>query len=391
MVPTAPNRLRVVHLVLQLDTGGMEKLLVEFARHADRQRFDLRFVSLTTRGTLGGDIEALGWPVTALHDPGGLRPGLLWRLSRLFREWKTDVVHAHNSRPLIYGAPAARLAGVSTVVATRHGQSFGVSRRKHAAYRLSALFADHVVTVSQDVAELSASRGLRRSKLRVICNGIDTARFAFAGPQAGGPAVYVGRLAPEKDVGTLLHAAAEVVRAEPAFRLEIAGDGVCAADLHRLADELGLHGHVRFLGEVRDVPALLQRASVFVLPSLTEGISLTVLEAMARGLPVVTTRVGGNREVVAEGETGLLVSPADPHTLAGALLQVHRHPDEGRRMGQAGRLRVESQFDVRQTVAAYEALYEGQSIGRPLATDPAPRVQQPRGAAAVPELVRSVP
>lgn len=339
----------------------MEKLLVEFARHVDRRRFELRFVSLSTRGVLADEIESLGWPVTALEEPPGLRPGLMLRLAGLFRRWKVDVVHAHNSRPLVCGAPAARLAGVPLVISTRHGQSYGSNRRQNTTFRLASLLTDHVVCVSHDSVELSARRGVSRRKLRTIWNGIDVQRFAYAGPCPGGPAVMVGRLAPEKDVATLLRAVAAVVRVDPSFRLEIAGDGACRADLEGLAAELDLREYVRFLGAVNDVAALLERASLFVLSSLTEGVSLTVLEAMARGLPVIATRVGGNPEVVADGETGLLVPSATPDFLASALLQLHQNPATGRRMGLAGRERAEHYFDVRATVAAYEALY---TVGR---------------------------
>src|SRR3954471_19924589 len=104
--------LRVVHVTLGLETGGQEKLLVEFARHADRERFDLRVVSLGSQGVLAGAIEANGWPVVALGEADGFRPGLIIRLARLFRQLRTDIVHSHDIRPLIHAAPAARLAGV---------------------------------------------------------------------------------------------------------------------------------------------------------------------------------------------------------------------------------------------------------------------------------------
>ena len=104
------QRIRVVHVSLQLDVGGMEKLLVEFARHADRNRFELRFVSMTTRGRIADEIAALGWPVIAMDESPGLRPAITLRLAQMFRSWKADVVHLHNGNPLIYGAPAARLA-----------------------------------------------------------------------------------------------------------------------------------------------------------------------------------------------------------------------------------------------------------------------------------------
>jgi glycosyltransferase involved in cell wall biosynthesis len=196
-----------------------------------------------------------------------------------------------------------------------------------------------------------------------LWNGIDLERFAFAGFSPGGPLVTVARLSPEKGLDTLLHAMAEAVRAEPGIHLEIAGDGPLRSELEQLAKNLGLDRHVRFLGEVRDIAALLSRASLFVLPSNSEGISLTLLEAMARGLPIVTTKVGGNVEVVIHGETGLLVPPASPPALAGAILKILGDSSKSQLMGRAGRRRVEAFFDIRQVVAQYEKLYLGSDLG----------------------------
>jgi glycosyltransferase involved in cell wall biosynthesis len=351
------RRLRVAHVSWGLNVGGLEKLLVEFARHADRTRFDLHFVSLTGRGTLAADFEHLGWPVTALEEPDGLRPGLVLRLAQVFRKGGADVVHTHDERPLLYGAAGARLARVPRVIHTRHGQKARNSRRQVFLSRMAAGMADRVVCVSDDAAALTAREGVSLKRICTIRNGIDLTRFAYTGPSQNGPVVTVARLSPEKDVATLVRATAIAVREWPAFRLEIAGGGVCLPDLKRLTAELGLEEHVRFLGEVRDVPALLGRAGLFGLSSVEEGISLTLLEAMARGLPVVATRIGGNPEVVAEGETGLIVPARDPAALAQAILRLQRDADEGRQMGLAGRRRVEEHFDVRRMVAAYESLY----------------------------------
>src|SRR5215208_1740589 len=218
---TGNNPLRVVHTVLQLDTGGMEKLLVEFARHADRSRFDLHFVSLSTRGRVADDIESLGWPVTALRVPQGLRPRMVLKLARLFRRLGADVVHAHNTKPLIYSGPAARLARVPVVVYTRHGQRTNARRGENILYRMTVPTAHRTVTVSEDGARLAAQDGVDRQRLRTIWNGIDTSRFAFKGPDPAGPAVMVGRLSPEKSVETLLRAVPVVAAARPDFRLEV--------------------------------------------------------------------------------------------------------------------------------------------------------------------------
>jgi glycosyltransferase involved in cell wall biosynthesis len=349
--------LRVAHVTLGLDMGGLEKLLVEFARHAGRPGVQLHFISLTKRGRLADDIENQGWPVTALEEPPGLRPGMVLRLARLFRRWHIDVVHTHDDKPLLYGALAGRLARVPRHIHTKHGQSVSLTRRQIALVNLAARLTDRFVCVSEDSARLTVRQGVAARRVSTIWNGIDLGRFGYTGVRADGPVVTVARLSPEKDVATLVRAAALAVRQDPSFRLEIAGDGPCLPALKQLAAELALGEHVLFLGEVRDVPALLARARLFVLPSISEGVSLTLLEAMARGLAVVATRVGGNPEVVVEGETGLLVPARDPAALAAAMLQLQRDPTRARHLGLAGRQRVEQHFDVRRMVGKYESLY----------------------------------
>ncbi len=352
----ATERLRVLHVVGQLDMGGMEKLLVEFARHADRRLFDLRFVSTGSRGSLATEIEACGWPVTALGQPPGLRPRFALRLAREMRRWRVDVLHAHNLNPMIYAVPAAWLAGVPVAIHTRHGRHPNASRCAILLSRAVACLADQIVCVSDDVARLSRSEGIPQSKILTIRNGVDLSRFSYVGPRSDGPAVMVGRLTPMKDVPTLLHAVALVVKQEPLFRLEIAGDGKCSDDLQDLAGRLQLRDHVRFLGEVSYVPKLLARSRLLVLSSRSEGTPLVLLEAMARGLPVIATRVGGCAEVVTH-EAGLLVPPQDPSALAAALLTIWRDPAAASAMGVAGRRHVECHYGARQMVLEYESLY----------------------------------
>jgi glycosyltransferase involved in cell wall biosynthesis len=354
-----PRRLRVAHVTHGFDVGGLEKLLVELARHADRSRFDLHFVSLGERGLLAGDVEAVGWPVHTLHTPHGFRPRLILRLAQLFRRLRIDVVHTHDDRPHLHASPAARLVGIRRIIHTRHHQGFHLTPRQHRLVALVARCIEHFVCVSQHSARQAAEHGVPTARLCSIPNGIDVQRFANGGPRRTGPAVIVARLSPEKDVATLLRAVDLVRRTDPAFRLEIAGDGPCRPELERLAAQLGLAEHVRFLGQVREVPALLARARLFVLSSLFEGISLTLLEAMASGLAIVATQSGGNPEVVADGATGLLVPAADPEALAGGLLRLWGDDDLRDRLGAAGRERAEQHFDIRVMVAAYERLYTG--------------------------------
>jgi sugar transferase (PEP-CTERM/EpsH1 system associated) len=355
--PLQESAVRIVHVTFGLEVGGQEKLLVEFARHSDPGRFVQIFVSLADRGALGTDLEDCGARVIAMEQPSGLKPSLLYRLTRLFRRLRPDVVHTHDHRALFYGGPAAWAARVPLVINTRHGRNCHFTSRQVAIGRHLARLVDRYVCVSDDAKAQCIAEGIIPSRLLTILNGIDARRFTFSGPCPGGPIVAVARLSPEKDVTNLVRAVALAAREEPGLRVEVAGNGPCLPDLKQLVAELGVAERVAFLGEVREVPSLLARASLFVLPSRSEGISLTLLEAMACGLPNVATRVGGTPEVVLEGKTGLLVPPGDPAALAQAILQIRRDPERGFRMGAASRERVEQHFEIRRMVADYQALY----------------------------------
>jgi len=357
VTPESSSRiLRIGHVTQGLDMGGQEKLLVEFARHADHNLFDLHFISLGGLGPLAPALEEQGWRVTALDSPGGLKPRLVFRLARLFRG--LDVVHTHDDRPLIYGAFAARLARVPTVVHTHHhGRLPHITRRQSFLIRWAARLTSRFVCVSQDSARFMEQQGVPATKVSTLWNGIDLERFAYHGYCPGGPFVTVARLSPEKGLDVLLRAMPLILRTESGAHLEIAGDGPLRSELERLAAELQIQNRVRFLGEVQDIPTLLARASLFVLPSHSEGISLTLLEAMARGLPIVATKVGGNAEVVIDGETGFLVPPNNPAALADTIRQLFGNDDKCQMLGRAGRRRVEAHFDIRAVLAEYERLY----------------------------------
>jgi len=177
----------------------------------------------------------------------------------------------------------------------------------------------------------------------------------------------VGSLYPVKGHRYLLEAVPQIVKTCPSTVFLFAGRGDCETALREQARTLGLEARVRFLGLRQDVPTLLELGDVFVQPSLSEGLSIAILEAMAAARPVVTTRVGGNPELVVEGETGLLVEPADAAGLASAVTRILADPAEGRRLGANGLARVRSRFSIETMVAQYEQIY-GTLVGRPAAT-----------------------
>jgi glycosyltransferase involved in cell wall biosynthesis len=352
-----PLPLRVAHVALQLEMGGMERLLVEFARHHDRRLVDPLVISLGERGPIADEIEACGTRVLHCGMSAGLRPRAILRIATLLREEGVELVHTHNTKPLLYAGPAARIAGVRTVVHTRHGQRHGAPARQTLLFRLAARCADRLVCVSADAVARSRAEGVAGAALRVIPNGVDCCRFVAERSSPEGPFLFVGRLSPEKDIATLIEAMAILRRDEPSASLLIAGGGPCAEEIAALIRVRGLADRVRMLGPVRDIAGLHRGSSCFVLPSRTEGMPLTVIEAMASGLPVVATRVGGVPELVEDGVTGTLVAAGDAPALATALRRMRLSPADASAMGARAAQRARERFDARVMVGAYEALY----------------------------------
>jgi len=345
---------------MSLQTGGLERLLVDFSRWHDRRRFALQFVALSGNGPPAADIRAAGCPVRVLNESVTIRKvRTLVELSKLLRAEGIQVVHTHNTYAHFYGALAAKWAGVPVVVNTQHGRGCGSSWKARRQFRIANRLTQRIVGVSHDTARLcQRDDPAARDKIITIWNGINLERFLFRGPQFFPTAISVARLSPEKDFPTLLNAVHRVLTHVPDFRLRIVGDGPERAAIERMIDTLNLRNHVELLGERHDIPDLLAEAGFFVSSTRSEGLSLTLLEAMAVGLPIVTTSVGGIPEIVVEGQTGRLVPDNDPAALARAIVQMCDQRDAWTTMGRLGRQRVEENFEIRKMIESYETLYE---------------------------------
>jgi len=363
----------VVHLVLALDVGGLEEVVLRLVAHTDRARFTPLVYALDAPGAMASELDALDVPLRIVKRAPGLDAALPWRLARAFARDDVAIVHTHNASPHFYGAVAASLTRVATrgagprVIHTKHGRNQPDVARKVLLNRLASALTDRVVAVSADAANVALHiENVAETRVVTISNGVDTTAFRPADPRAarallgipeGGFHVgVVARLAAVKDHATLL-AAFALLRAErPDAHLTLVGDGPELAALRDRARALDLAGSVHFVGVRRDVAAVLPAFDVFALSSTSEGISLTLLEAAAAGLPIVATRVGGNSEVVLDGATGTLVSPGDPAAFAAALGALARRSDRAA-LGLAGRAHVERWFSVERMARAYQDLY----------------------------------
>ena len=298
----------------------------------------------------------------------GNNPKLIWDLYRLFRRERPHIVHTHAWGTLLEGLIAARLARVPIVVHGEHG-TLQLHPRQRLCQRLAWSRVDRLLSVSSRLAERMA-RDVKfpLSSIQTIRNGVDLARFAGLPDRAaarralGLPADSivvgaVGRLVPVKDHAGLLEAIAVLGRTGLRPLVVIAGDGPLRGELDDRATALGISNQVRLLGHRQDIETVLAAFDVFTLPSRSEGLSNTILEAMAAGLPVVATQVGGADEMVEDEKTGVLIPPSSPQALAAALRRMLSDPARRETMGRAGRARVEREFALARTLRAYEELY----------------------------------
>lgn len=367
---------KIGQLVLSLELGGLERLVVDFVGSLDRSEFDISLACLGPRGILAREVEKMGIAVESFGWRGGLAPGLVPRIARWIKREGIDILHTHNSAPHFYGSLAARLCGGRKVVHTKHGRDWPDMPRKVLLNRISSALSARVVTVSRNAYRIAREvEKVPERKLMVIYNGIDLSRFSReesasgastpAGLPPNAPIVgTVARLSPEKDQKTLLEAFALVAKRDPRCILAIAGDGPARRELETLRDRLPCRERILFLGRLDDVAGLLGSLSVFALTSETEGISLALLEAGACRIPAVVTDVGGNGEVVIDGETGFLVPPGAPEPTAEKILRLLSDEEMRRRMGEKARARVEERFALDGMTASYSEVYRQLSARR---------------------------
>jgi sugar transferase (PEP-CTERM/EpsH1 system associated) len=381
----ADPRPHIVHVLYRFDIGGLENGVVTLLNRMPEADWRHTVVALTEvnpefcRRVQRADVRYVAF---------GKREGHLQRdyprLAALFRQLRPDVVHTRNLAALEAVVPAW-WAGARLRVHGEHGRDArdprGESRKLRLVRRLYAPFVSAYVALSRDLERyLTDAVGIAPRRVIRICNGVDTdvnhpASEATEAIPQGWPfqphhrvVGTVGRLDPVKGTSHLVRAFAQALQARPAardtLRLAIVGDGPERAAVEAAVREHRLGEHVWLAGARSDVPPLMRQFRCFALPSLGEGISNTILEAMATGLPVVATDVGGNGELVADGLTGELVPAGDDAAMAAALLRLFDEPGTANAMGQAGRARAVREFGIPVMVDAYAQLYRALLSGR---------------------------
>lgn len=378
VAPPADRRPRVLHIVHRFDTGGLENGLANLINHMPGDAYRHAVLALTEVTDFRRRVQRDDVEFIALGKPPGHGFKVYPRLWRLLRQMKPQVVHTRNLGPLEMQVAAA-LAAVPLRVHGEHGRELddldGSNRHLQRVRRLYSPFVHRWVALSRDLESYLAGRvGVPGRRIAQIYNGVDAERFH---PAPGGPAPLdgcpftaadhwlvgtVGRMQSVKHQTLLAHAFVRALERAPALRerlrLVMVGDGPLRAEVLALLQQAGVADLAWLPGERHDVPAVMRALQCFVLPSLAEGISNTILEAMASGLPVVATRVGGNAELVDDGRTGWVVPSDDVEAMAGRMVALAQDPEAAARMGRAGRADVEARFSMQAMVGAYRRLYD---------------------------------
>lgn len=376
MTASREREIRILHVIETLDVGGAETVVANIVNKASPP-FRANICCLMRTGPIAARIR----PDVEIMELGKTMEGndyrIPFRLAKILRSRKIDIVQSHDWGTLLETVMAAMLAG-TVAIHMSHGPTIHypstdrwgplkrIIRRK--MERLVSTKLHRAIAVSEIVRrELVEDIGIPAKKVILIRNGIDLTPVPLGDLESKKKQldlsvddvllVTVGRLAEIKNYPLLLEALARAVEQVPTLKLVMVGEGPERTKLELAALHPDLSGRVHFLGECKDVRDWLAIGHVFVLPSVYEGISIALLEAMAAGLPAIVTRVGGNPEVVVDGENGFLVESGDAMGLARTLVALARDAALRERMSLAARARVEAEFDLKKAVRRYEEIY----------------------------------
>ena len=355
-----------MQLIYSLRIGGSEKLALDISSNFDPDRFRPSICALDMDGDLAQELDRMKITHYVLYREG-VEFDIFRRLYRLIKDNRISLVHTHHFTQLFYAALPARLAGARIIHTEHEFFSFTRSRFSRVMIRSLLRLCDQMTVVGPEVADyFTRTIGIPRERVMVVPNAVDITKFDCdrkAAREELGLSPHevvigtVGRLAPEKDQTTLLEAFRKIKGEHPPVRLVIVGDGRMSEELKSHANRIGVFDRTLFLGYRRDIPKLLAAMDIFVLSSIREGLPISLIEAMAARKPVVSSDIGSVKDLVKNGQNGILVPPGDATAFGVVLERLIESSELRERLGEAGRCTVEASFSLPAMIQTYESLY----------------------------------
>jgi glycosyltransferase involved in cell wall biosynthesis len=363
--------------------GGTEGQVLNLVRHLDRRAFDLRFACLRKGGDMLAEFEKLRIPISEYRIKNLYRPQTFmqqWRFAAHLRTQNIQIAHSYNFYANMFAIPAARMARVPVVLASIRDRGVYLTPNQKMAQKWVCQLADRILVNAESIREWLVEQGYQDSRISVIKNGVDMSRYTGLGnsahirrelgiPDSSPIVVMIARLNPQKGVDEFIRAASLLRLSHPDVRFLIVGaklqfqEGVFSHDreylqeLNQLAADLGVAESVIFAGHRTDTPEILAQAAISVLPSHSEGLSNTLLESMAAGIPTVATNVGGNPELVKDQVNGILIPVKSPEHLAQAMRVILDDSQLAHRFGRQARIMANENFSLEKMTADTQALY----------------------------------
>lgn len=363
--------IKILYVNYSLDVGGIETLVLAICKRLDAKQYVPEVCAFVDAGRLQPEFEKAGIKVHIIKRVPGIDASLPFKLSKLIKQRGIDIIHAQNVSSWLYCAPASFLSG-KPLIYTAHTSSdySGLHIYKwRLVENILARFTKRVTTVAAIIAEyMKKKEFVPANKIEVIYNGIDCKKYEQSvdvvlkkrelGIKESEYVIgNVARLTPVKNHELLITAFEQIKERIPNARLFVAGEGPLKEQLTDFIKQLSLESFVTLMGDRRDIHELLKVFDVFVLPSLKEGFPMVLLEAMAASIPVIATDVGGNKELVLNGETGLVIPPNNANALQEAIMKLHDFPDLAKTMGKNGERRVQEGFTFDMMINKYEKVY----------------------------------
>ncbi|MBF0510762.1 MAG: glycosyltransferase [Candidatus Omnitrophica bacterium] len=358
MSPTV-KKIKVLHLLEWCELGGgLEIMTKEIVCGLDKEKFEVEVWCLYRGGLMAEEIHQQGLPVRVLNISTYHNPCNILKLIYLFKEARPDIIHTHVYFASTIGRIAAKLAGVKVCINHVHSSYWHYSKWNLMIERVLSVWTEKIICVSQSVRDFVVQyEKIPSSKVLVIYNGI-TRKEINSQPNHDFIVTIVASLFANKGHRVLLEAIASLKNKHPSLKCWMVGEGQEGLGLRALCEELGIVDRVVFWGVRWDIPEILAQSQLFVLTSTQrEGLGVAILEAMAYGLPVIASRVGGIPEIIEDGKNGCLVPPGDSQKLAECIDRLIQNTDERQRLASAGRQTFEERFQAKYMIEKIQELY----------------------------------